>query len=108
MANGEDADRKSYASTIGGLVLALGLGGGGVGILAGSADTASDLTDIRTDIEEIRASQSDEEARIMALINAAVAESAERSRRVRDEIQSEIDAVEDKLHAMELEGRIQA
>lgn len=82
---------------------ALAAGGSGVGILSGAGETDREILELRTAVASIRQEQADEELRIVALIAVADKDAADRSRRVRTDLQAEVADLEAKVHSLELQ-----
>jgi len=103
MPDDETVEKKVSAAGIAAVVGALAAGGGGVGLLAGGAETTRDLAALQDENKEIRKLMAEEEARMVALATKTDADAAARSRRVREGLEVLIGELEDKVHTMELQ-----
>ena len=85
-------------------VAALGVGGGGVGLVGNHADLQGqmDTLELRVienvrrlevEIADIRAENADEERRITALVTLSATEGADRARRIRADLDDKLDEV---------------
>jgi uncharacterized protein HemX len=102
MAEEGATEKKVNAAGIAAVVAALAAGGGGVGLLSGSAELQREMEKLTQDITDIRAEASAEELRVVAMVAKADDDSAARGRRIRDEMQKLIDRLEAQVHDMQL------
>ena len=98
-----DTEKKVNAAGIAAVVAALAAGGGGVGLLTGSAELSREIEKLQSQIADIRDAQAAEELRAVAMVSDTDDGAAARTRRVRDELHAKFDELREKVQAMELE-----
>ena len=91
MADGGN-DKKVNALAIGAVLAALGVGGGGIGIMGNQSTTAEELSKHRAEIAALKVLMADEEKRMIALI--AVTE---------ESMEEEIGTLRETVHELELD-----
>ena len=102
MADGGN-DRKVNALAIGAALAALGVGGGGIGIMGNQSSTATELSELRVEIAALKVLMADEEKRMIARIAATDESTADRFRRGRADMDGEIDTIRETVHELELD-----
>ena len=99
--NGNGNGSKKATAYI--VAIARAAGGSGVGILSGAGETDREILELRATVAAIKQEQADEEMRMVALIAAADKAAADRSRRVRTDLEDEVSDLELKVHSLELQ-----
>lgn len=108
-----NGSKKVNGLVIGVALAALGVGGGGIGILGNQSTADKDMAALRVEIAAVKAdtadeiaalkaAAADEEKRMIALVQAADDDAADRFRRGRLAADVEMKLLEDKVHRLEL------
>ena len=103
MAEDNNGKKNGNRMIVAAVVAALGVGGGGIGILGNQTDTAADIDALETEIASLKVLMADEEKRMIALISATDTDTAERFRRGRADLDDNLAGIKETVHALELD-----
>ena len=103
MDNGNNGKKNGTGMIIAAVVAALGVGGGGIGILGNQTDTAADIAALEKEIASMKVLMADEEKRMIALVAATDEETADRFRRGRDDLDDVMGKIRETVHELELD-----